>query len=211
MPSAYVPGPPLSDYVDLLWIYEGYAQPHDQERLLPTGAMDLVLSLDNDNCVGSAVSGARSEFAVLDTSRPFSLIGAHFKPGGGFPFFPPPAGELQNLGVPLDAVWGADANLVRAQLLEAKTPEARFRILERALVEKSSGRLRRHPAVRYALKAFEGARSARAVTEVTGQLGLSARRFIELFRNEVGLTPKAYCRVRRFQDTLRALDEADRG
>ena len=30
-------------------------------------------------------------------------------------------------------------------------------------------------------------------------IGLSPRRFIELFEREVGLTPKLYCRVRRFR------------
>src|SRR5688572_16078539 len=150
--ASCVPQPPLSDYVSVFWIAQGYAVPHAQERLLPTGAMDLVIGLDDDNRTGSGISGARSEFAVLDTSRPCSMIGAHFKPGGGFPFFSPPAGELQNLGVPLDAVWGRYAVTVREQLLEATTSEARFRILERALLEKSSGRRGRHPAVRFALK-----------------------------------------------------------
>jgi len=36
---------------------------------------------------------------------------------------------------------------------------------------------------------------------------LSARRFIELFRRYVGVTPKLYCRIRRFQ---RALGELHR-
>jgi len=37
------------------------------------------------------------------------------------------------------------------------------------------------------------------------RLGLSQRRFIELFRTQVGLTPKAYCRVRRFHNLLRVV------
>jgi AraC-like DNA-binding protein len=34
---------------------------------------------------------------------------------------------------------------------------------------------------------------------VTRRVGLSQRRFIQVFAAEVGLTPKSYCRVRRFQ------------
>jgi len=37
---------------------------------------------------------------------------------------------------------------------------------------------------------------------VVDQIGLSQRRFIEIFRNEVGLTPKAFSRVCRFQHVL---------
>ena len=204
--ACHVPQPPLSDYVSVFWLAEGYAVPHAQERLLPTGAMDLVIALDEDNRTGSGISGARSEFAVLDTSRPFSVIGAHFKAGGGFPFFSPPADELQNLDVPLDAVWGRYANTVREQLLETPTSEARFRILERALLEKSAGRLGRHPAVRFALKEFRPSAASGSIADMTHRIGLSARRFAEVFRNEVGLTPKLFCRIRRFQGVLDSLE-----
>ena len=42
----YKPGPPLSEFVDFFWIYEGYAPPHRGERLLPTGTSELVFSVD---------------------------------------------------------------------------------------------------------------------------------------------------------------------
>src|SRR6185503_9869300 len=129
----HVPQPPLSDYVALVWLSEAYAQPHPQERLLPTGSMTLVICLDEDNRLGSAISGAHSEFFLLDTSKPFTMIGVAFKPGGGFPFVGLPAGELHNLGVPLDAVWGRDASALRGRLLDATTSAARFSIVERAL------------------------------------------------------------------------------
>jgi AraC-like DNA-binding protein len=38
---------------------------------------------------------------------------------------------------------------------------------------------------------------------VSGAVGLSQRRFIELFNEQVGLTPKVFCRVRRFQHAIR--------
>jgi AraC-like DNA-binding protein len=43
------------------------------------------------------------------------------------------------------------------------------------------------------------------VAQVTDCVGLSARRFIELFHRQVGLTPKTFSRVRRFQRVLRAV------
>ena len=201
----YVPRPPLSDYVDVLWIYEGYSVPHSHERLMPTGSMELVICLDEDDRMGSGLSGVQSSFTVLDTSRPFSMIGAHFKPGGSFPFFGTPAGEFQDLGLSLDMVWGKYAHEVREQLLEARTHAARFRILEEALIQTSRGQLGRHPAVRYALKEFGNPDYPRSVADVTEQIGLSARRFIEIFRNEVGLPPKLYSRIQRFRKVLSSL------
>jgi AraC-like DNA-binding protein len=209
--SHYVPQPPLSDYVDMLWIFERYSVPHAQERLMPTGAMELVIGLDDGLRMGAGIAGVQSRFMVLDTSKPFSVIGAHFKPGGGFPFFGMPAGEFQDLNVPLEAVWGSDAHEVCEQLLEAKTHEAKYRILERALLERATGRLGRHRAVRYSLTEFRNAESFRSIAEITDELGLSARRFIEVFRNEVGLTPKLYCRIARFQKVIQSLHTFQEG
>jgi AraC-like DNA-binding protein len=128
-------------------------------------------------------------------------MGAAFKRGGGFPFFHLPAGELHNTQVSLDVLWGPKASELRERLLGAQTPDARFQILERALLEQAA-RFTRHRAVAFALAEFSGLPQARTIAEVTGQIGLSQRRFIQVFNDEVGLTPKLFCRVRRFQEVL---------
>jgi transcriptional regulator GlxA family with amidase domain len=53
--------------------------------------------------------------------------------------------------------------------------------------------------VRFAIAALERGTS---VDEVVRSVGLSHRRMIELFREQVGLPPKTYSRVRRFQRAL---------
>ena len=57
-----------------------------------------------------------------------------------------------------------------------------------------------HPAV---ARALERLGSPTAVHEVVKQSGYSHRRFITLFSRAVGLTPKMYARVMRFQRALR--------
>jgi AraC-like DNA-binding protein len=190
-----------------LWICEGYVQPHAQERVLPTGTMALVFALDADGRARGGVTGARSEFVALDTTRPFSAIGVHFRPGGGFPFFGVPAGELHNRSVALDMVWGGYAASVRDRLWEAETPERRFRILERALLDRARDRLDRHPAVRHALDVFDRSNGTRPVSDVVRRIGMSPRWFGELFRSQVGLSPKVFCRIRRFNEALRRIEQ----
>jgi AraC-like DNA-binding protein len=216
---SHVPGPPLSDFIELLWFGHDYIVPHALERVLPTGDMSLVINLyedrtriydsnDHGKCKtlnGAIVVGAYSEFSVIDTAEQRSTMGAVFKPGGAFPFFKLPAGELQDTDVSLDTFWGAAAAILRDQLLEARTPEAKFEVFERAL----SSRIVRpldppHPAVRFAVGNFRRLPN-RAVSSVTNQIGLSERRFIQLFAQQVGLTPKLFCRVQRFQGVLRRI------
>jgi AraC-like DNA-binding protein len=43
------------------------------------------------------------------------------------------------------------------------------------------------------------------ILEVARDARLSRRRFAGLFREQVGLTPKLYCRLRRFQQVVRRI------
>lgn len=216
----HTPGPPLSEFVDLFWSCPGAAPSHARERLLPTGTMQVIVNLGDDELrlydqqdrrqyrsFGRAmISGARSTFAVVDQASQASTVGVHFKPGGARPCLGVPVAALGNGDAPLQALWGARAGELRDRLLGAATPEERFAVLEhslvQALVAKGGGSAGRHPAVAVALAEF-GRLPHPAVKAVSDRTGLSQRRFIELFREEVGLTPKLFCRVRRFQAVVR--------
>jgi AraC-like DNA-binding protein len=215
----YTPPPPLANFVDSLWLYENYRPAHTKERRLPDGSMELVINLREDairlydpqqhdrfcSTRGSVISGPHTEYVVLDTASQSSMMGAHFKPGGAFPFLNLPAAELRDETVSLDILWGITASELRDQLREAQTPEARFHILEQSLLAHLARPLTRHPAVAFALKEFQNTAQLRMVSDVTTQIGLSPKRFISLFSQEVGLTPKLFCRIRRFQEALQRI------
>ena len=204
----HIPKPPLAEFVESFWLYEGYAPGHGMERVLPQGTVELVVVVGEEADGGAVVSGAHSEAFVLDTARPMSVLGVHFRPGGAFPFLGLPAGELHNVHVALEALWGGAAGELRERVHGARTPAAKFRILERALLARAALPLARHPAVEFALEAFGRVPRARTIAEITDRVGLSPRRFIQLFKDQVGLTPKLFCRVRRFQDVLRTIHSA---
>ena len=135
---------------------------------------------------------------MIDTAEEASLVGVYFKPGGALPFFGLPVSELAKTHVTLEALWGPMAGQLRERLLAATSPIEKFRILEATLVGRLSGPFRRHDAVRFAVDAFSQSSTA-TVRAVTERVGLSHRRFIELFKTEVGLTPRLFYRVQRFQ------------
>jgi AraC-like DNA-binding protein len=206
----YIPPPSLSDFVDMFWSYEGYDPPHSRERVVPTGTTQLIVNLREDELRvyerqdhrrfqrlgGSLISGTHSRFVVIDTASQASTVGVHFKAGGAQPFLGVSAGELRDADVPLDALWGTKATELRGRLLEAQTPKARFGVLEQALL---------------AQREFQGVTRTRTVKEVSERTGLSQRQFIQLFREEVGLTPKLFCRIRRFQEVIRLVGSERRG
>ena len=211
-----VPQPPLDAYVESIWICRNAPQPHTLERILPTGAAQLIVNLkedetrvydsrDPDRCattVGTILSGPYSRFQVIDTSEQELVAGVAFKPGGTVPFIRIPADEISDADVPLAALWKrTDVAALREQLLASRDGDAALDVLEATLRAhfRPPGL---HPAVAFALTAFARASGTATIAGVTGAIGMSPKRFIERFKIEVGLTPKRFCRIRRFQSAV---------
>jgi AraC-like DNA-binding protein len=217
------PRAPLDEFVEMLWFYEEPGMPHAQERLLPTGTVELVVNLKEDvtriydkrdltkieTTSGAVVCGMHTEFFVIDTAEQQLVMGVHFRPGGVAPFLNLPADELRNSHVALEDLWGKmAAGELREKLLAAATVEEKFRVLESALFRIAFKPLEQHGAVRYALANFLHSPGAQKMAAVTGQIGLSQRRFIEVFKQKVGVTPKAFCRVMRFQQAIKTISNS---
>jgi AraC-like DNA-binding protein len=190
-------------HVEKLWYCEGYPVAHRKERVLPNGRFQLLIDLSEFHAQPLVV-GMRSEYSVIQTADLQRMIGVVFRPGGARALFDWPADEFYNQEIPLDLIWGSAAGHLRDRLCEAGTPSERFRVLEAALL-RSAKRLELHAAVRYALGEFRRAPHIRGVLDVTREAGLSRRRFAQLFREQIGITPKLYCRLHRFQEVVRKL------
>jgi AraC-like DNA-binding protein len=216
---AHVPGPPLSAFVELFWLYEGYDPGHPRERLLPTGTTELVFDLDDkpmlvaprdgapfESFRGPLVCGVHAEPFVIDTSEPAAVLGVHFKPGGAYPFLPVPADETLGRHLSLEALWGPRSRALKEEVLNTPTAAGKFAVLERWLLAIAWRPLERHPAVGFALARFLGGTPVGGVGKVADRVGLSRRRFIEAFRTEVGLAPKLFCRIQRFQEVLAQIE-----
>jgi AraC-like DNA-binding protein len=199
----YRPADSLASYVEKLWYCGQYQVAHSKERVLPSGRFQLVIDLA-ESSAPPLVVGMRSECTVIETAGLQSMIGVVFRPGGTLPFLGWSAGEFYNQEVSLDLIWGTAATCLRDRLRGTRTTSARFRLLEAALLQAMQP-VRLHTAVQYALGEFQRAPHIRSVLDVTREAGLSRRRFAQLFREQVGLTPKLYCRLRRFQQVVRKL------
>jgi AraC-like DNA-binding protein len=218
----HTPAPPLNRFVRMLW-YARAPQPAPRhERVLPTGRTQIILNLARDyildaretgalvKAAPSLVIGSRSVYEVVDTSDMADLIGIVFEPGA-LPLFANDAADLfSNRSVALEDIWGNQARSLRDRLREVDTPTAKIRHLEADLMHRLQARLACRPvqlpgAVEYALTRFDRAPGVASVAEVARSTGWSERRFSQVFREQVGLSPKVWCRVQRFQRAVQRL------
>ncbi len=220
------PVPHLRPFVRQVWAWApgaegaGAERPGAREHVLPTGGMHLVFRLSGPplklfghatdtegRTYGHAiVGGARSSFYLRDVSVATRSVGAQLQPGAARALLGAPEDALSGQHTPLDALWGAreaadalerlhtEADLARQLALFEAMLSARLALALRA------GLRGLHPAIAAALGPLAGENPA--IGALVADSGYSHRRFIALFRGAIGLTPKEYARVMRFDRAL---------
>ena len=217
-----VPAPPLDAFVGSIWLFRDGPRPHALERVLPTGAAQLIVNLKEDrtrlydperpdryaSTAGTILAGVQSRYQIIDTSDQEYVAGVAFRPGGTAAFLRTPAHETRDAVTPLEGLWGQQRTAeLREQLLERNDPDAQLDAIESTLRERLQPTAV-HPAIAFALAAFNRVPPTTNIGAVTQAIGMSAKGFIERFKAQVGVSPKRYCRIRRFQ---RAVTRAHRG
>jgi AraC-like DNA-binding protein len=220
-PSLYYtlrPAPPLDRFVEQLWYWEGAPLAHTKDRLLPNGDCGLIINLVEDEtrsyngpCAeeiqrypGAVLCGPYSRYFVIDTREQRANVGVGFKSGGTWPFFDAAADELQNQHVALRDLWGSAGDTLRERVMAAPTPHAKLLVLEAELLARAIRPLHRRAEVDFAIDRLKAAPHDHSIAQLSEHVGLSARRFTRLFTLQVGLTPKLFARIQRFQHTLEA-------
>jgi AraC-like DNA-binding protein len=102
----------------------------------------------------------------------------------------------------LDEVWGAAARDLRQRLQAAPQASQKIGIIEGELLSRLLGARPVDKMVTWALQAFDMNPSASRTTAVQRASGCSPQQFIRRFAETVGITPKRYARVLRFNTLL---------
>lgn len=213
----HTPAFPLSRYVKLLWWVANSGVPSSRERVYPDGAMVLVIHLNRpastffvDNEPVSVrvpmLAGPWSRSFQVDPSTSTSVIGVNFRPGACRMFFPVAAHELHNADIALSELYPSEADSLLNEVCSVNGEQALFAV-ERYLTRKLARATPTHPAVRHALEQLSREGGLHRVRRIQSDTGLSHTRFIQLFREHVGLTPKLFCRVQRFQELLHRIEK----
>jgi len=207
--------PPLDGFVDFLWYWEGEAPLHAKDVITASRSFGMQIDLttdracwyDGDNyeranpLLGMSLAGTQQAPFAINAHQP-KIMGVSFLPGGAFPFFGPAAHEFSGTHTALQDIWGRDAERLHQRLVQAPTPDDRFEILEAALVALAPRAFEHHPVVAMALERFERCPHRASVGAMAREAEIGQKKFIRLFTDEVGMTPKLFLRVARFERVI---------
>jgi AraC-like DNA-binding protein len=149
------------------------------------------------------IIGAMNRVGATDVAERAAMLGVYFEPGQGTSFLHLPASELADRVVPLDAVWGPFASDLAEQLAELDEA-GRVQHLEAHLTRQLGERPPMPTSVDVpGLASWVVASRGRiGVAALADAAGVSRQHLTRAFRDVVGVSPKVFCRLARFQAGL---------
>lgn len=216
----YKPALPLSNFINFFFYYEGLYSRHTMEKFLPDGSVDILIDLSETpkklfhNEQGTSfttfknswISGMRTNYILIDASVSH-MIGVNFRPGGCYPFVEFPMAELNDITIGLDCIWGNDAVTIREAILHEPAIDNRFTILENYFLQKGKDKMENHVLVHYSVNQLVESPQMWTIKELSQKTGVTQKHLITLFKKQVGLSPKMFSRIYKFQKVIRLIEQ----
>lgn len=218
--SEIVPSPHLAEYVKCFWSLEQSKSQVSEapEPVVPDGCLEIVFNLADrfqrfladltvETQAASIVAGQMRKSVLIKPTGNVKLFGIRFRSSGAYPFFDFSLYELTDRIESLDSVLGTEGRVIEEQINEAATFAECVGIIETFLTKRLVEN-----------KKFDGTliRAAEIIVENDGMMsvggvarivGVSERRLERKFKQKIGVSPKLFSRIIRFQNILKALKE----
>lgn len=218
----HIPPPPFDDFIDSFIYFQGYCPEHNIERKVPDGLVNLVFELDGikrfvyENnadtirccCTRVWISGMHRKFITLSAHPDSEMFIISFKPGGAYPFLHKPVSHFTEKILDGAAAFGNEIFAFREKLLQAPDFSAKFRVAEKWLADQVDFSITPERAIQEAVACVHDNTTTR-LDEIVVQSRYSRKQFIHLFKKYVGLTPKLYQRIVRFNEILQKVHQGE--
>lgn len=212
----------LRRYIKCFWFLRSEGPGwHCPQRIVPDGCAELVAHLA-EPLVRSGASRSRSRPSarlIGQYTRPIDVVAHGRLDTVGVRFWGPTlhgwlgvnAEELANRGVELSSAAPSVDRRLSSRLAEAASLADRYDVLAEVFSDLLPSHDDPRSPVERAVFAWHGSKGTASVGDVSDRVGISVRQLERRFRVEVGLSPKRFSRLVRFQHALQALCDAEAG
>lgn len=218
----HIPGYPLNQFVENFVYFKGFKPHHRIDRFLPDGNTEIIIDFhdtpqfiyDNETlkeiqaCNRVWASGVRTGSISIPSGQQASMFVITFKKGMAYPFFPVPMNEMSDRVVDADLLWGRNFGHLREHLQEIDDVDQKFAAAERFLLKHFQKNFNINAAVEYALSEIISSPDQLSLGRVSDKIGYSQKHFISMFKQQVGITPKAYLKIMRFQKAILEIEHS---
>jgi AraC-like DNA-binding protein len=215
----YPPSAALAPYVKCFWSLESDEEQHERERIFPDGSIELIhhyrdlfRKYDENGQPfeqnRSFFHGQLKRYFDLQATGKIGIFSVRFKPAGLRPFVPFSIDKITDLSVPTQNAWGEKAMVLESQLMQVQNTNERIDLMEHFLL----GQLNPEhvdPVVENCIAYISAQSGSISVDELTQQQTIGKRALERRFLQSVGLSPKLFARIIRFNHALQLIENRD--
>lgn len=228
------PAPSLARHVQCYWFLAGAgagagagavagaAGRAPLQPIVPDGRMELILNLSDrflrhgcdasvERQAATLLAGQITRRVVVEPSGAVDLVGVRFRSDGAAALLRLPLGELRDQIVEPAVVPSPLGRDLPDRLHEAPDRTARVQILDRHLMRLRVATAEPDRLVAAAVAHLRRSNGRLPVRAVTSALGTTERTLERRFQAAVGIGPKLFARIARFQHAFHQLGQCDSG
>ena len=212
----------LKPYVQGYWIFS-VDRDVTNEVFYPSGFVDFAVNISSGSAItlinGRPVDmpkvevlGQITQPTRLTATKGTAVLIARIYPHANSLFFPNPISDFTNHSIDLSDVFGEESNDFYCRLMESDSTEQKVKALDTFLVQ----RLEKNKTVHHKVIIIEQiCRHIRtegesfSIKTLSDQYGISERYIQKLFLDNVGIKPKSFSNIHRFNKSLQLIQTAD--
>lgn len=207
----YQPSVALQPYIMCYYIWENQQQLAVPLEIHspPNGLGGMVLNYGDpyqvlgengnwESVPSCSIAGQFTKNYTLRLSGRPGMIGAAFWPAGLSRLLGIPMIAFTGQRIDLNLILGKEAAQLECQILESKTNQQRIAVLDEFLLQKLCNSNFTVDVVDYALATIVQHKGLLSISQLSDELCISPRQFRRRFSEKVGVSPKLFSRIKRF-------------
>jgi len=208
----FPPSPRLARYLECFWTLESQEKTSiaSPERILPDGCVELIFNLADlfkryhfDGAMEmqprTIIAGQMQHHALIEPAGRVKLFGVRFHPGGAYRFLHFPLSELTNKIISFDDVWSRFGKELAEKIEASRSVRERINLIEKAFISRLDQRLEDNERIDAVVRMIVERDGLISIDRLQKNLGISDRHLERKFKSLVGISPKFFCRILRFQ------------
>ncbi|MEO9482201.1 MAG: helix-turn-helix transcriptional regulator [Ekhidna sp.] len=204
--ESFGPSDLLKDLVKEYWVFESEDSTITQQKIIPDGYSEIIIHYRSPYRINLAgrweeqslllFSSQIRRFFFLENTGKSGMIGIKLHPAAFFELFQKDVSSLTDRVIALDEIIASE--LVQLEAIKAgDSIESRVGMAEKWL-ESQLQNLHPQGVVRHCIADIFATHGMIDIDQMASNVCLSTRQLERLFKKVVGLTPKFYCRIIRF-------------
>lgn len=218
--ETHVPDESIAPHLEAIFHFKHFVPDHSIERVVPTGHLFIIFELDdiprntfdnetlepNQTFTKVWVSGMHRNYISISAHQDSEMFVIQFKPLGAYPFFHFPIAQLNDKVVPGGELLGDELLQLRQELYQQPESTGKFEVAEKWLLNRYDSEkapptelikvvdnLQREPCSNY--------------NEAINGYSNTQKHLIDQCKKYMGLTPKYFQRILRFQEIFQQMQK----